>query len=500
MHAWGSRIVHLPGQKFYDFKEIRGEIISSQPINLRICSPNVLTLTLIDLPGLTKVRIGNQTEATEYISRPTCLILVVIDANTMMAKEVDPEGRRTIGILTKVDLIDSREDVIDILACRKIPLLLGYIPVVNCGQQDIKISKTISQALDNEHQFFMNHRSYKGKIEYCGTPFIIRKLNMFFMHHIRATTVPDIKARITQQRQKFNAELQTLGSSAGDSGDLSDIILSIITEFAAEFRLTIEGPTNDLSSKELAGGARINFVLNELFSSSVKRIEPFDQVKDGDIRKILRNLSSSTLSSIVRITAFEVIIKQQIKRLEGPGLECCRIVYDEFIRILGQLLAKMQVFRQYPVLRERFNSVVINFFKKTMGPTTKLVSDLVAMQTCYINTTHPDFIVSGITSITSHDNSLITGGPGLLRLVFCFTGEQHTKYRGNRLDERETLRSRTASPLIFRHRQARGDQHGPQSYLFDVVSFSKENLQRELLRELYKPEVPEGLLKESEIV
>ena len=51
-----------------------------------------------------------------------------------------------------------------------------------------------------------------------------------------------------------------------------------------------------------------------------------------------------------------------------------------------------QAFRRYPALRERFNSVVVNFFKTSMTPTTKLVSDMVAMQACYVNTTHPDFL------------------------------------------------------------------------------------------------------------
>jgi hypothetical protein len=105
-------------------------------------------------------------------------------------------------------------------------------------------------------------------------------------------------------------------------------------------------------------------------------------------------------------------VKQQIKRLDEPGLKCCQLVYDELIRILGQLLTKIvrsfiviyppsskrsfvrvqQAFRRYPALRERFNSVVVNFFKTAMTPTTKLVSDMVSMQACYVNTTHPDFL------------------------------------------------------------------------------------------------------------
>jgi dynamin 1-like protein len=109
------------------------------------------------------------------------------------------------------------------------------------------------------------------------------------MHHIRAT-LPDIKARISQNLQKYNTELQGLGGPIADANS-GNVILSVITEFTSEFRTTIDGNTDDLSSNELSGGARISFVFHELFNNGVKSIDPFDQVKDGDIRTILYNSS-----------------------------------------------------------------------------------------------------------------------------------------------------------------------------------------------------------------
>jgi hypothetical protein len=115
-----------------------------------------------------------------------------------MAREVDPEGTRTIGDLMKVDLmyvtlpltyppclhpgtfrdnLDKGTDVVDILAGRIIPLRLGYVLVVNRGQWDIETNKSISAALENERDFFENHSSYKTKAQ-CSTPFLARKLNM----------------------------------------------------------------------------------------------------------------------------------------------------------------------------------------------------------------------------------------------------------------------------------------------------------------------------------
>jgi replication fork clamp-binding protein CrfC len=204
---WGE-FLHIPGQKFYDFNKIREEIvretdaktgrnagISPAPINLRIYSPNVLTLTLVDLPGLTKVPVGDQPRDIEkqikdmvlkQISKSNAIILAVTAANTdlansdglKLAREVDPEGQRTIGVLTKVDLMDDGTDVVDILAGRIIPLRLGYVPVVNRGQRDIENKKAISYALEHEKNFFENHKAYRNKAAYCGTPYLARKLNL----------------------------------------------------------------------------------------------------------------------------------------------------------------------------------------------------------------------------------------------------------------------------------------------------------------------------------
>lgn len=207
-HDEYGEFLHIPGERFHDFNKIRDEIvretetkvgrnagISAAPINLRIYSPNVLTLTLVDLPGLTKVPVGDQPKDIErqiremvlkYISKPNAIILAVTAANQdlansdglKLAREVDPEGQRTIGVLSKVDLMDEGTDVVDILAGRIIPLRLGYVPVVNRGQRDIENKRPISYALEHEKNFFEGHKAYRNKASYCGTPYLARKLNL----------------------------------------------------------------------------------------------------------------------------------------------------------------------------------------------------------------------------------------------------------------------------------------------------------------------------------
>jgi len=46
-----------------------------------------------------------------------------------MAREVDPQGERTIGVLTKIDLMDEGTNAIDLLNGSVYPLKLGYYGV-----------------------------------------------------------------------------------------------------------------------------------------------------------------------------------------------------------------------------------------------------------------------------------------------------------------------------------------------------------------------------------
>ncbi|KXL47491.1 hypothetical protein M433DRAFT_64126 [Acidomyces richmondensis BFW] len=564
---WGE-FLHIPGQKFFDFNKIREEIvretesktgrnagISPAPINLRIYSPNVLTLTLVDLPGLTKVPVGDQPRDIErqikemvlkHISKPNAIILAVTAANTdlansdglKLAREVDPEGQRTIGVLTKVDLMDEGTDVVDILAGRIIPLRLGYVPVVNRGQRDIETKKAISSALENERNFFENHKAYRNKASYCGTPYLARKLNLILMMHIKQT-LPDIKARIQASLQKYTSELQTLGDSMlGNSGN---IVLNIITEFSNEYRTVLEGHNAELSSVELSGGARISFVYHELYSNGIKAVDPFDQVKDIDIRTILYNSSGSSPALFVGTMAFELIVKQQIKRLEEPSLKCVSLVYDELVRILGQLLQK-PLFRRYPQLKEKFHAVVIAFFKRAMEPTNKLVRDLVAMEACYINTGHPDFLNGhrAMAIVNERHNASKPvqvdpktgkplppsaapprssspsldvngdGGSGFFGSFFASKNKKKmaameppppTLKASGTLSEKETQEVEVIKLLITSYynivRRTMIDMV-PKAIMLKLVEHTKEEMQRELLGELYRTQELDDLLKESD--
>lgn len=109
---------------------------------------------------MTRVPIGDQPADIEtqirdmifqFISKETCLILAVTPANAdlatsdaiQLAKTVDPDGLRTIGVITKLDLMDEGTDARDVLENKMVPLRRGYVGVVNRSQKDIEGKRSL---------------------------------------------------------------------------------------------------------------------------------------------------------------------------------------------------------------------------------------------------------------------------------------------------------------------------------------------------------------------
>ena len=330
---WGE-FLHLPGQKFFDFDEIRNEIsretervtgrnrgISNKSISLKIHSPSVLNLTLVDLPGMTKVSVGDQPADIEdqiramclqYIKNPNAIVLAVTAANTdlansdalKLAREADPECERTIGVLTKLDLMDPGTDAVDVLQNRVIPLRRGYVGVTNRGQRDIDNGVSIREALVKEQQFFKSHPGYRNVLQRCSTPTLSRVLNGILMHHIRVC-LPEIKNRITSMSIEIGAEIEALGqpTDSMQGARLGGILLTLLSNYTNNFTSAIEGKGLNAvgvdKESELYGGARISYIFTEIFGQSLYSLSPFDGLNDDDIRTAICNANGPRPSLFV---------------------------------------------------------------------------------------------------------------------------------------------------------------------------------------------------------
>ncbi|GAA5826136.1 hypothetical protein JCM3770_004054 [Rhodotorula araucariae] len=407
-------------KRFYDFGEIRKEIegetlrvaggnkgISRLPIHLKIYSPNVLNLTLVDLPGLTKIPVGDQPTDIErqirnlvldYVSKPNCVILAISPANVdlanseslKLARAVDPQGRRTIGVLTKLDLMDAGTHAADILTGRVYPLKLGFIGVVGRSQQDINAGKPMDEQLRSEEDFFRTHPGYRNIAHRCGTKFLAKTLNQVLMNHIR-DKLPDMKARLNTLMGQTQQELNAFGASAFlGEGHRGTLILQLMTQFVRDFVASIDGTSLEISTKELCGGARIYYIFNDVFGHALESINPTQNLTTQDIRTAIRNSTGPRPSLFVPEVAFDLLVKPQIKLLEPPSLRCVELVYEELMKICHNCTSTE--LQRYPRLHAQLIEVVSELLRERLGPTSEYVQSLISIQAAYINTNHPDFV------------------------------------------------------------------------------------------------------------
>ncbi|XP_050359309.1 dynamin isoform X3 [Nymphalis io] len=415
-----AEFLHCKGKKFVDFNEVRGEIeaetdritgsnkgISPVPINLRVYSPNVLNLTLIDLPGLTKVPIGDQPVDIEqqikamifqFIRRESCLILAVTPANTdlansdalKLAKEVDPQGLRTIGVITKLDLMDEGTDARDVLENKLLPLRRGYIGVVNRSQKDIDGRKDISAALAAERKFFLSHPSYRHIADRLGTPYLQRVLNQQLTNHIR-DTLPGLRDKLQKQLLTLEKDVEQYKHFRPDDPSIkTKAMLQMIQQLQTDFERTIEGSGSaQINTNELSGGAKINRLFHERFPFEIVKMEFDEKELRREIAFAIRNIHGIRVGLFTPDMAFEAIVKKQIARLKEPSLKCVDLVVQELSNVVRVCTERMS---RYPRLREETERIIMSHVRSREQQCKEQLVLFVDCELAYMNTNHEDFI------------------------------------------------------------------------------------------------------------
>uniref|UniRef100_A0A8C1LUU2 Dynamin-2 n=1 Tax=Cyprinus carpio TaxID=7962 RepID=A0A8C1LUU2_CYPCA len=431
-----AEFLHCKGRKFVDFDEVRQEIeaetdritgsnkgISPVPINLRVYSPHVLNLTLIDLPGMTKVAVGDQPPDIEhqirdmimqFITRESCLILAVTPANTdlansdalKVAKEVDPQGLRTIGVITKLDLMDEGTDARDILENKLLPLRRGYIGVVNRSQKDIDGRKDIRAAMAAERKFFLSHPSYRHMAERMGTPHLQKTLNQQLTNHIR-DTLPGLRSKLQSQLLSLEKEVEEYKNYRPDDPTRkTKALLQMVQQFGVDFEKRIEGSGDQVDTAELSGGARINRIFHERFPFELVKIVFDEKELRREISHAIKNVHGVRTGLFTPDLAFEAIVKKQIIKLKEPCLKCIDLVIQELINTFRQCTNKLG---SYPRLREETERIVTNYVREREGKTKDQVLLLIDIELSYINTNHEDFIGFANLDFRRMDDGTIPG-------------------------------------------------------------------------------------------
>jgi len=416
-----GEFLHRPGEIFTDFEAIRHEIeaeterttgnnkgVSNKQIRLKICSPNVLTMTLVDLPGITRVAVGDQPEDIEtqirnmilsYIKKETCLILAVTPANSDLAnsdaltlsKQVDPQGKRTLGVITKLDIMDRGTNALKYLKGEVVPLRLGYIGVVNRCQADIDERRTIHHARQLEADFFASKPEYKEVTKHCGIASLSKRVSTLLADHI-AQILPELQVRIMHERSEAEKELEMLGPDVPETeSDRAALVLQKLERYAASLQAAVEGRSKDLSIDVLEGGARIHYVLQEIFVKGLLELNPTSHMTDEHIRTKIQNTAGTKAVLLVPEEPFEQLARQCIEKMVDPCKQCASLVHDELCAMALSCVTR-DISTVYPRLGQALEKSCKEFLNSGLTPARDMIVNLVECQLAHINTSHPDFI------------------------------------------------------------------------------------------------------------
>uniref|UniRef100_A0A8C8SQZ7 Interferon-induced GTP-binding protein Mx n=1 Tax=Pelusios castaneus TaxID=367368 RepID=A0A8C8SQZ7_9SAUR len=322
--------------------------ISQELISLEISSPHVPDLTLIDLPGIARVAVGNQPQdigeqikklIKTFIAKQESINLVVVPSNVdiattealRMAQEVDPDGERTLGILTKPDLVDrgTEESVVDIVRNLVIHLRKGYMIVKCRGQQDIHDNLTLASAIQKERAFFEEHEHFRVLLDEnkATVPVLADKLTTELVEHINKS-LPSLEEQINIKLQAATQELRKYGKEIPKAeGEKLFFLIDKIKLFNQDIMSSVAGEEN-LFADEI----RLFTIIRIEFQKWGKILD--DSALTGKYRrmhtKFEKQYRGRELPGFISYKTFESIVRQQVTALEEPAIEILKKVTGEF--------------------------------------------------------------------------------------------------------------------------------------------------------------------------
>ncbi|XP_069616812.1 interferon-induced GTP-binding protein Mx1-like [Ranitomeya imitator] len=336
----GPSAVEAEVRRAQDIVAGTGKGISQDLITLEIISPNIPDLTLIDLPGITRIALPNQPQdigrqikqiIRNYITKQETINLAVVPCNVdiattevlEMAREVDPTGERTIGVLTKPDLVDAgaESEVLRVVQNRVYSLRKGYMMVKCRGQREIQENISHERAVQNEKNFFETHEHFSVLVKrgQATIPNLAERLTKELVYHI-SKTLPNIEHQIRSKLREAEEQLRQIGRGVPDTDEeKSHFLISKIKDFEEGITKVVngdeEGNTEDL---------KLFKNLRKLFDSWETTIKNSCAVFVNEMRQerdVYENqYRGRELIGFINYNKFENIMRKHIVMFQVPAL------------------------------------------------------------------------------------------------------------------------------------------------------------------------------------
>ncbi|GAU36300.1 hypothetical protein TSUD_353440 [Trifolium subterraneum] len=337
-----AEFLHRPGRKITDFAIVRQEIqdetdritgktkqISPIPIHLSIYSPKVVNLTLIDLPGLTKVAVANQDIATSDAIK--------------LSREVDPSGERTFGVLTKLDLMDKGTNALDVLEGRSYRLQHPWVGIVNRSQADINKNVDMIVARRKEVEYFETSPDYGHLASKMGSEYLAKLLSEHLERVIKAR-IPSITSLINKSIEELESEMDHLGRPiAVDAGAQLYTILELCRKFERVFKEHLDGGRS--------GGDRIYNVFDNQLPAALRKLPIDKHLSLQNVKRVVSEADGYQPHLIAPEQGYRRLIEGTLSFFRGPAEASVDAVHFVLKELVRKSIGETEELRRFPTFQ-----------------------------------------------------------------------------------------------------------------------------------------------------
>jgi GTP-binding protein EngB required for normal cell division len=338
-------------------KEIMGlsdtKRFSTDILRVELCGPDQPHLTMVDLPGL--FRAGNQDQSVEdadtvrnmvvgYMEKPRSIILAVVSAKsdfalqevTELARNLDPEGMRTIGLITKPDTLDpgsdSENSYVKLARNKDVVFRLGWHVLRN---RSYETRDATSVARDKTEQTFFATGAWTSidASSLGAKPLKIRLSNILKDQIL--LQLPGLLEDVSVGITASHSLLEQLGSSRSALRDQRRYLLQVSHDLSALIKSAVDGMYND----RFFGNAMTNTGYQRRLRAVVQNtLTDFEETmrEEGQARIIVENSQKEILGprEIFRSDYLEEVT-QLMRRSRG-----CELPGTFNPLIIGELFAE----------------------------------------------------------------------------------------------------------------------------------------------------------------
>ncbi|KAL0393554.1 UNVERIFIED_CONTAM: Dynamin-related protein 4C [Sesamum latifolium] len=492
----------------------KGKGISNSPLTLVVKKMAVPDLTMVDLPGITRVPVHGQPEdiyeqiskiIMEFITPEESIILNVLSASVdfstcesiRMSQRVDKTGQRTLAVVTKAD--KSPEGLLEKVTADDVNIGLGYVCVRNrIGDE------TYEEAREEEAKLFAtNPQLSKINKSMVGIPVLAEKL-VKIQATIIVKCLPEIVRKINDKLSANIEDLNKLPKHLNSVAEAMTTFMHILGSAKESLRkITLQGEFDEYKdATEMHCTARLAEMLNQ-YSTDLqsKKYVDNDPRKNFllDEMKVLEETKSIGLPHFLPRAAFLTLLQQKVMDVSTIPFE----FVDKIWSYLGDVVVSVLLRHcdNYPQLLSCTRRAAKNLIDKKHQQSIEWVTDMVEMEKLTDYTCNPEYMASCNKLMSRQDEFIKTvNGLGTSWSIqidgFGLINVSHLHGKGGVVDAFDVKMRMTAYWDIVLRRMV---DNMALHLTFSIQNLVKKEMQTEIIDELIGPQGNslERMLEES---